>query len=273
MNTNRLTPHQMAIGNTADATRIEQCLMRLAELYDDVPPEFVQRRWSPSPLVWGFTPPQQGLFSASFGLPFLPNTHGATFGGKPTCNPQRVKSCAAPGLIAAEHRTWEVSCLFSRPKIIGSLAVFAEVCGPVFPSRPKNEWLYGATPPAPFDANDPTQDFTLQVCISDGWDLENRKKLRQESLTYQTRSDAFKYSQRAISGAPTALPKSPHNSKWAGFAVTTQALVLVPAGARVIFQWTIPQYAVATDSTWPVDPRTGNVWSLNALCYSPTVRR
>lgn len=267
MKSNRLITYNFSQGNTADATRIEQALIETMLLCDDVPADLVQRRWSPSHLVWGFSPPQL-VGAPSAPLPFLSNFVGVTPVTPQMTNSFRNKSNNAPGLAAINLLTWEVSAIFSRPVIIGALTVFAENSDRN--NGPHNPWIYGATNPGGFPNLSPTQDFSLQACVSDGWDLENRKKLRQESLVYNMRSDAFLFSSRIPTGAPTGQPKPAYNSKWNGFAVLAGGLVLVPAGARVFFQWTIPQYNLATDSTWPLDPRTGNVWSLCAQVYSAT---
>lgn len=277
MSSNRLLPYQFAPGLDASPTRIEQSLLELAKLYDDVPADLVRRRWSPSPLLWGFSPPQVD----AAGTPFL-SAYNFAFGGdhpvdaNQLTNKYRCKSCSADGITVdtGDFLTWEVTMLASYPMIIGSLVVMAGA----FVAPYHNQWLYGVHgPDAPGGHADgsPTEDFTLQVCISDGWDLENRKKLRQESLTYKMRSDAFKtFSVPAISADPT-LPEMPldalrNPTYWNGFAVMADALVLVPVGARIVFQWTIPYYNDPDMSTWGIHPTRGNTWNLRALTYSPT---
>lgn len=283
MSSNRLLPYQFAPGLDASPTRIEQSLLKIAELYDDVPPEFVQRRWSPSHMLWGFSPPSV----QPAGTPYLKSTN-VTFNynfepkNSQITNRYRCKSCYVNGLSVpfseGELLTWEVTVLASHPMIVGSFVVMA---GRILAegSSYTNPWLYSFNPPPGQEQEDPTQDFTLQVCISDGWDLENRKKLRQESLIYQTPSKAFKFSPVGIPpaflSADTTLPPMPLNLdgepvKWDGFAVMADALVLVPAGARMVFQWTIPLYGDAETSTWGANPEQHNTWNLRALAYSPT---
>lgn len=275
MSSNRLLPYQFAPGLDASPTRIEQSLLKLAELYDDVPAEFMQRRWSPSHMLWGFSPPSVTMA----GNPYLKWYNP----GSSATNPYRCKSCFAEGLGDPPNEgymlTWEVTALASHPMIISSLVVMAGRINSAT-STYLNPWVYGGEPPPGYSAGDPTQDFTLQVCISDGWDLENRKKLRQESLTYQTQSSAFKFSPTGIPpaflSADTTLPPMPieavsgEPTKWNGFAVMADALVLVPVGARMVFQWTIPWYGNDLRSTWGYYPWRKNTWNLRALAYSPT---
>lgn len=269
MSSNRLLPYQFAPGLDASPTRIEQSLLKLAELYDDVPAEFMMRRWSPSHMLWGFSPPSVSVA----GNPYLKWYNP----GSSATNPYRCKSCFAEGLGDPPNEgymlTWEVTALASHPMIIGSLVVMAlKGVG-----HYNNQWLYGAEPPPGYETGEPTRDVSLQVCISDGWDLENRKKLRQESLTYQMRSDAFWFcpgSMPPVNTDPT-LPSFPQNSEgdetaWDGFAVMADALVLVPVGARMVFQWTIPWYGEFNTSTWGQYPFRHNTWNLRALAYSPT---
>lgn len=284
MSSNRLLPYQFAPGLDASPTRIEQSLLKIAELYDDVPPEFVQRRWSPSHMLWGFSPPSV----QPAGTPYLDYYNAGTnteqpVSGSQITNPYRCKSCYVEGLGAPPDEgyllTWEVTVLASHPMIISSLVVMAGLINGAT-STYTNPWLYGADPPPGKGIGTPTEDFSLQVCISDGWDLENRKKLRQESLIYQTPSKAFKFSPAgipaALFSADTTLPPMPleggsgEPTKWNGFAVMADALVLVPVGARMIFQWTIPWYGTANRSTWGHDPELHNTWNLRALAYSPT---
>lgn len=278
MSSNRLLPYQFAPGLDASPTRIEQSLLELAKLYDDVPADLVRRRWSPSPLLWGFSPAQVD----SGGEPYLPGYNFVSGGTNPVSlnqitNPYRCKSCHVDGIdtiVDGSLLTWEVTMLASYPMIIGSFVVMA---GALYcPLSPyENFWKYGTTPPSGHVENEPTQDFTLQVCISDGWDLENRKKLRQESLTYRMRSDAFNFTDinsphNDPTKPPMPLDDDGHPINWDGFAVMANALVLVPVGARIVFQWTIPHYNILTRSTWGAHPIRGNTWNLRALTYSPT---
>lgn len=276
MSSNRLLPYQFAPGLDASPTRIEQSLLKIAELYDDVPPEFVQRRWSPSHMLWGFSPPSVTMA----GNPYLQWYNGS---GPNVTNPYRCKSCFVDGLSDGQDEgyllTWEVTVLASHPMIIGSFVVMAGTINGAT-STYNNPWVYAADPPPGHNIGEPTEDFTLQVCISDGWDLENRKKLRQESLTFQTPSKAFKFSPAgippALLSADTTMPPMPlelvsgEPTKWNGFAVMADALVLVPVGARMVFQWTIPWYGVFLRSTWGFHPYRHNTWNLRALAYSPT---
>jgi len=283
MSSNRLLPYQFAPGLDASPTRIEQSLLELAKLYDDVPADLVRRRWSPSPLLWGFSPPSVGVN----GSPYLEEYNYSFSGTNPISHSQltntyRTKSTQVDGITFEDYPisggllTWEVTMLASHPMIIGSFVVMAGLLTPEL-SNYLNSWRYGVVPPAGHSFAQPTQDFTLQVCISDGWDLENRKKLRQESLTYKMRSDAFDFSPAGVPSAGSDPTKPPfpsdalrHPVNWNGFAVMADALVLVPVGARIVFQWTIPRYPEANNSTWGLDPTKGNTWNLRALTYSPT---
>lgn len=281
MSSNRLLPYQFAPGLDASPTRIEQSLLELARLYEDVPADLVKRRWSPSPLLWGFSPPQV----TPGGSPYLEEYNYAFSGTNPISHSQltntyRAKSTQVDGISFEDYPvgggllTWEVTMLASHPMIIGSLVVMAGFLYANL-SPYQNIWKYGVNPPPGHTEGQPTQDFTLQVCISDGWDLENRKKLRQESLTYKMRSDAFNFTSAYSAPNDPTQPPMPvdeglHHINWDGFAVMADALVLVPVGARVVFQWTIPRYPDPDNSTWGADPTKGNTWNLRALTYSPT---
>ena len=282
MSSNRLVPWQFGPGVTADATRIEQAIAALVALYDDVPPEFVQRRWSPSTLVWGFTPPLAVVPDTRPRFPFLEAINdtaqaSATPQGLTTFrNPQRVKSSAVPAIDVValgptrNLLTWETTIGVTRPCIVAATSVFAEhQVGRAGNISYINNWVYGAGAVAPAVPGQPTTDFTLQCCVSDGWDLENRRKLRQESLLWRMRSDAFAYSPAGIAGTDGMVPFHPIGN-FLGFALTPAPLILVPAGARIVFQFTIPLYSPTNFSTWDVRPDLGNVWSLNGLVFHPT---
>ena len=377
MATNRLLPQQFYPSNTVDATRIEQALLALCALYDDVPAGLVQRRWSPSPLIWTLLPPKlsksrflstvagafvpgntarltingvnydyivlagdtparvaQGIVAAAaadplyivtstgavvtslarstvltavvtslflagvgtfvtvssptsdldpntnYKLPWLSDLNSdagslvqppTTALGFPITNRWRAKSTVVP--IASSPPTsqstlmMEVTLLASHPMIVGDFTVLAErrATGPY-----TNNWTYGAAPPAGKTALGPTDDFTLQVCVSDAWDLENRKKLRQESLVYQIRSDAFAFSPAGIAGAADVILPTHPVGVFDGFAVAAMPLILVPAGGRVLFQWSIPVYTNTDQATWGASPWAGNAWNLSARVWSPT---
>lgn len=271
MSTNRLTTHQFGPGVTADGTRIEQALRELVALYNDVPADLVLRRWSCSPLVWGWSPPTTGTNA----LPFMGhlNTSGSVL-QPPTAaqihNTQRVKSCRANSSIAGMY-TVEVALTPERPIIIGSLSATAEwqTGGPY-----ANNWTWGAAAPAGFAAGDPTSDVTLQACLADAWDLENRKKLRQESLVYRTRSDVFAV-QPDEDSLPTDIifPQRLVGAKpwpFRGFLVEAKHPVLVPAEARVVLQFTVPVYSAANVASWPLVAGQGNVWTFGAQVWEGT---
>lgn len=289
---NRRLPSQWTDGNTIDATRIEACLQQLIEDFNDVPADCVGRRWSPSWPVWGMAPanlPFVSPFAFSWArsrrLPFLSAVNSvynsAVFLQQPPSytNPQRVKSCGVPTIdptlaaddLTGDLLTWEVSWVCNRPTLIGSLAVLAEwqSGGPY-----QNDWVYGAAFPVlpPGLANgDATTDFTLQCCVDDAWDVQNRRKLRQESLIFKMRSDAFQFFGQG--GADTILPARPvSNGSFAGFAVRSNPLILVPTGGRVRMQWTVPLYKDADSldvSTWGPNPMAKNLWSLACQLWSP----
>ncbi len=274
MKSNRLVPWQFSPGLTVDATRIEASLRELARLFDDVPADLVQRRWSPSPLVWGLLPAQFANpvddTSTAGRLPWMrenskdSNASLQLIPAGDFSNPFRVKSNVV-GTGTAGHEletradllTWEVSILATHPMIIGDLTVMADASGAPY----DNDWIVTAT-------NAPTTDYTLQVGLSDAWDLENRKKLRQASLVYQTPSDGFAFS-AAAAGADTVIPAY-STGEFQGFGVWCCPLVLVPAGARVFFQWTIPWYDAPVPTSWGETPWRRNAWSLSTRIWSPT---
>lgn len=284
MATNRLVSHQFGPGVTLDGTRIEHALRDLVALYNDVPADLVLRRWSPSTLVWGMTPP-----STSIVVPWMSEHNGSA--GLSTYerpdaediqNPYRVKSTrhAVVSPNESNSQVFDVTFAAVHPVVIGAFTVMAEwqKVGPY-----QNNWTYGAVPPTGKANGDPTEDFTLQVCVSDAWDIENRKKLRQESLVYRIRSDAFLNQIISVAAGVTGMP--PHGLlpthpqldgagnpvAFSGFAVANAHPVLVPSGARVHFILTIPKYGAANTSSWShTMPQIGNVWSLSATCWEAT---
>lgn len=268
MATNRLTTYQFGPGITLDGTRVEQSLRDLVTLYNDLPADLISRRWSCSPMVWGFSPTQTWDT-----VPFLSelNVAGGTTLDPVTAaqikNLYRVKSTAFPGQTGGDNSLiMEVSFSPLRPVIIGGLTLLAERKST---GAFTNVWEYGAAPPDGKNPGDPCEDVTLQVCVSDGWDIENRKKLRQESLLYKTRSDAF------FANIPGSVPMAstivPTLLPWDGFALDVMPVVLVPAGARVHFIVTIPKYATAGASTWNRDrPWIGNAFNLHAQVFEAT---
>lgn len=275
MKSNRLVPHQFGPGITADFTRVEQSLRALTDRFNDVPADCVSRRWSKSPMCWGYTPatgPQPGYF------PFarcLNNVATAAATRQPPTAAQmlwleRNKSIGVPGLLpnglGEDLLTWEVSWISSHPTIIGNVTVFAYSDATLYP----NHWWYETAPPPGYNEFDPTEDFTLQVCVDDAWELQNRKKLRQEALVYRMRSNAFLFNPVAFAPNDTASPPHPVHS-FDGFAVTASPLVLVPAGGRVRVMWTIPKYFSNNVSTWDKDiPQAYNCWSISTEVWEAT---
>lgn len=272
MKSNRLLPYQFGKGNTADFTRVEKSLLALVDNFNDLPPDLMRRRWSPSWATWGYAPDWTVMPEL---LPFMRCLNNVTARAvlqPPTTftNPERVKSCDAPGITPngtdQDLLTWEVAWVASRPIIIAAVAVFAESNG----SHYNNNWVYGARHPDGFTEGSGTEDYTLQVCVDDGWDMENRKKLRQESLIYQTPSNDFEFFPSAAVVPDTASPAHPVGV-FQGFGVHAETYVLVPAGGRVRVQWTIPKYAAANKSSWSKDtPQAFNVWNLCAQIWEAT---
>jgi hypothetical protein len=282
MASNRLVPSQFAPGIVATGTQIEQNLLELARLFDDVPPDLVQRRWSPSTLCWGYTPPQLAVATTdNANLPWLAARNQVVSAAlqpvlaAQVTNEWRAKSNVVQfsNTVRASLLTWEVSMLATHPLIIGAFTCMAEfqATGPY-----TNGWTYGAVPPTGKINGQATEDFTLQVALSDAWDLENRKKLRQESLIYQLPSSAFRFTREARPAAGyTMLPAWPlaaADQMYQAHAVVAAPLVLVPAGARIHFQFTIPAYAAANNSSWGLAPWRGNIWTFSAQCWNPTRR-
>lgn len=278
---NRVLPHQFAPGNTADFTRIEQALLKLTDTFNDVPPEFVQRRWSHNSLVWGYSPPNDALPNE---LPFMrclnSNTAFAPI-EPPTMadikNLQRVKSCYVPAIApnggSQDLLTWEVSWTCARPTIVAGFTVAAEARFSALATTPYNNfWVYGAGAPAPLPGT-PVTDYTVQVCIDDGFDLTNRKRLRQEMLVYNTRADAFHFYPAAAlpGGLDTMQPAHPSGTAWDGTLIDVEQLVMVPAGARVRAMLTIPLYNDALYAQWGANPQAFNVWTCTAQVWEATV--
>jgi hypothetical protein len=275
---NRLLPHQFAPGNTADFTRVEQALLKLADTFNDVPPEFVQRRWSHNSLVWGYSPPNDATPNS---LPFLRCLNSSTSFSvlePPTAadikNLQRVKSCYVPDILpnngSQDLFTWEVSWCCAKPTILSGLSLAAEAVFSGLAVTPySNFWLYGPAAPAP---GEPVDDFTVQVCVDDGFDLMNRKRLRQEALVYNTKASAFHfYPTNALPPAlDTMQPAHPSGEAWDGAVVDIEQLVLIPAGARVRALITIPLYNDALYAQWGATPYALNVWSCTAQIWEAT---
>ena len=288
----RLLPWQTGSGATLDGTRLESMLLELMRLYDDVPPNLVQRRWSQSNLIAGFSPagfvgPSDFIQSpAGPDMPFMYNKNSLTIPPGIT-NTYRAKSVAFPTFNDVQYKgaakTWETSFVLSRPCIVGRLTLRAGTMELDKGSNYTNTWQYdnthGAAIPPGYASGDPTADYTLQLCISDGWDLENRAKLRQELLLYHTPSTAVAFSRAGNRGLNTsAWPLTAEN--FGGFSVKTSGLVLVPAGARIFAQWTVPEYNPHWGTTWNrwqavpggyiVSPTRGNVWNLSQQIWMPT---
>lgn len=273
---NRVLPHQFAPGNTADFTRVEQALLKLTDAFNDVPPEFVQRRWSHNSLVWGYSPPND---AAPNELPFLRCLNDATSFSvlePPTTadikNLQRVKSCYVPTIApnggSQDLFTWEVSWACAKPTIIGGFTLAAEaVVSPLAATPYSNYWLLGAGAPPP-----PVDDYTVQVCVDDGFDLMNRKRLRQEALVYNMKSSAFQFFPTAAvpNGLDTMAPAHPSDMPWDGILVDIEQLILVPAGGRVRAMFTIPLYNPANYAQWGATPYALNVWSCTAQVWEAT---
>ena len=257
MPSNRLLPQQFGVNLTLDGTRIEQNVRKLTDLFNDVPAGLAKRRWATQHVVGHFSPPMDP--AASLGVPFMDYENVST-----SPNVARVKSCKVVGIdppfgVNTNLYTWELSLRMSRPTILACLTLVAEYNAD-FP----NDWVYGIAPPPGFIAGQATQDFTLQACVDDGWDLENRRKLRQETLVWQTPSSAFRLTVPATLPADTLLPVRPNAFALQAHVVTAKPLVLLPQDARVRFQFTIPQYTDPTASSWGQYPWRGNVWTLHA---------
>ena len=226
-------------------------------------------------MSWGYAPDWTVMPEW---LPFmrcLNNGTSASALEQPTTytNTERVKSCDAPGITPdgtdSDLLTWETSWVASRPTIVAAVAVFAEATEPHY----TNEWLYGASPPSGFFTDNGTEDFTLQVCVDDGWCMEDRRKLRQESLIFQTVSTAFTFYKPWAFKPPvdTASPPHPSRFPFLGQGVHAETYVLIPAGGRVRVQWTIPKYSAAATTSWSKDtPQAFNVWNLCAQIWEAT---
>lgn len=276
MPTNRTINPQFAPGCTLDGTRIERALRGLVDQFNEVPAAMLGRRWSPSTLAFGLTPSKR--FSPRL-FQWQQAVNDATLAGSslqpPTAfqNPQRVKSSNVPAIDTQTPgqylATWETSFATPEPAILGGVSVFAEMQQAGASPRYTNYWQYGAAAPAPYVNGDPSDDFTFQAAISDGWDIENRRKLRQELLLYNMRSDAFWFYRSAVAVADTLTPPHPL-SAFRGRALVPAPLVLLPAGARVFIQLTLPRYSNPAAADWGAEPAGGNVWSMAAQLWRAT---
>lgn len=276
MANNRLLPYQFAPGLTADGTRIETALRKIVELYNDVPPDLILRRWFPTHRVWHHAPGYHwtGLAAEYTRMPFMDARNGtyACASKEPATesaiqNVERVKSCAVPGIVVAEATvstqnllTWEVAFHTTAPTILSAATLFAEFD---YGSVSKNDWR---TDPGGV----PTADVTFQVCVDDGWDLDNRKKLRQEALAYSIPSDTWDNTYAPMTPSPlTGLPNFLTTMTFK--AVTLNQLVLIAEYSRVRIQCTIPVYPAAT-TTWGTgnEPPNKNLWTVHLEMWEPT---
>ena len=274
MPANRLLPQQFAAGTDISATRIEQSLAALVATFNDVPADLVKRRWCPSHVVAGYSPSQDIGVTTARQLPWMQHVNSTGIGvlEPPTSiqNTERVKSCAVPQ--APILLVWELAFANSRPVILSALSMFAEAVatGPF-----TNPWQYGGAPPTDppgLAIGGPTTDFTFQLAVDDGWDVDNRRKLRQEVLVWRLRADAFDFDPTAVVAADTLLPPSPvANGVWRGHALTPTPLVLLPVGARARVQMTVPRYIDPVgNSTWGAQPWKGNAWTMHAEILEAT---
>ena len=278
---NRLLPQQFGAGTDISGTRIEQALDALVRVYNDVPADLVKRRWCPSHLVANYSPSQDNGIVSPRQLPWMANLNAIGGGFSSTLEPpteiqnrQRVKSCKVPTITEGNLLVWEVAFANARPVIVSALSLFAEFQGPGGGSGPyQNNWTYGPFPPTlppGLLPGDPTTDFTFQLGVDDGWDIENRRKLRQEILLWRFRSDAYFSDPKFSAAADTLLPPHPIG-KWQGHALLTAPLILIPAYSRMRVQMTIPIYPVwAVASSWGRDPWKGNVWAIHAEVFEAT---
>lgn len=256
MPSNRLLPQQFGPNLTLDGTRIEQNAKELAALFSDVPADLVSRRWSAQHVVGHFAPSSNAAASS---LPFLGYANGLT-----AQNPSRVKSCKVVGIDnvnvgGQDLLTWELALYLSRPTILSSLTLAA-----AYDATFANDWTYGAAAPPPFANGDPSQDFTLQACVDDGWDWENRRKLRQELLVWQVPADAFRLTVPAALPGDNLAPSYPTGLAPQAHVVAANPIVLLPQNSRLRFQLTVPVYANPAASSWGARPWQGNIWTLHA---------
>jgi len=258
---NRLLPQQFAAGTDISGTRIEQALAALVGVYNDVPADLVKRRWCPSHISAGYSPSQEIGVTTPRQLPWLDGLGISAVLQPPATFPpqQRVKSCAVEGLTVSSLYTWEIAFGNARPVIVTSLSMFAEALatGPF-----DNPWQ-DIGPVAPAD------DFTFQMAVDDAWDIENRRKLKQEMLLWKMRSDAFAFNP-STQPLPADTIQPPHPvGVWDGHCLTPTPLVLLPPYARSRVQMTIPMYNPGV-STWGSRPWKGNAWSLHVEVLEPT---
>ena len=274
MATNRLLPQQFAAGLDISGTRIEQGLAKLVEVYNDVPADLVKRRWCPSHVVAGYSP-SNAAFPRS--LPWMPdlNAIGGGFSSTlepPTAitNPKRAKSYEVATISEGNMSIWEIAFANSRPVILSALSMFAEwqATGPYV-----NDWTYGAIPPTippGLMPGDPTTDFTFGLGVDDAWDIDNRRKLKQEVLLWRMRSDAF-FSDPLSNGAANDMQPVHPIGTWQAQALCPTPLVLLPAYSRARVQMVLPTYIAANRSSWPYQTEwNGNVWTMHAEILEPT---
>lgn len=274
MANNRLLPYQFAPGLTADGTRIETALRKIVELYNDIPPSLVERRWFPTHRVWHHAPGYHwtGALAEYTKMPWMDALNGiSACASKQPADPaaiqnvERVKSCAVPGIVLSETMstqgllTWEVSFHTTAPTILSCATWFAEF----FDAPDKNNWTVIAT-------GEPLADVTFQVCVDDGWDLDSRKKLRQEALVYRVPSNVWDNTEFPGVASPwTGLPVV--TSIMTFKAVTLDQFVLIPEYSRVRIQCTIPVYD-GWLTTWGSgnEPANKNLWTVHLEMWEPT---
>ena len=276
MATNRLLPYQFAKGLSAAPTRIETALRKLVATFNDVPPDLIARRWTPTHRVARSTGTPLQVSNL---LPWMTASNvQACTGRQPgdadaVLNDQRAKSTGVPGIVilrnstAGELYTWEVTFKTTRPTMLSSATLFAE-----YNAYYLNQWKNGAAPAPPTKTpNDPANDFTFQICVDDAWDATNRRKLRQEALVYQTSAQTYENSPNGVAAwVLSPQPVIPETLSSPTFkAVTMDPLVLLPELATVRVQVTFPVYS-GYNSTWNTYGPGGNTWTVHLELWECT---
>jgi len=262
VNTNRIIGPQFGDGITLDGSRIQAARDELIALVNSLPPDLVAARWSPTLIALGFMPSiSTGAAPPPTGsLPFMGAINdfaGTAALQKPTPpipNQERVKSCDVAAITFAggttgDLLTWETSVFIERPTILAAATLFAEDSDLTY----NNTWLYGDQPPTGESWGAPTHDVTLQVCVDDLYQGFDRKRLKQEAVTFNYDTAQFKFNtQNCAAGLDTMKPQYRPNAvagkPFNGKAIRLTPYILLPEYSRLRLQWTIPQYGTEKDA-------------------------
>lgn len=277
MPSNRIVSQQFDRGITLDGNRIENNLQRLAQVLNEVTPEYIRRRWYPTHWSSGYLP---SLLAYPIAIPQLPWAVEYNGGDPdpvaqtPTTyqNPYRHKACAVATINPATKTpalradgtlyTWEQSLYLSKPTMLDRVTLFW-----LIDSAYPNPFTYQVGAPPPFANGDPSQDFSVTVLVDSVSETEDRTQTSVEVVAGQFSAARARICKVQPDPAlDTMQPPFPTGPAW-GLAVDIPATVLLPENCRVRFCITVPQYGSTTAANWGDTPWTLQVTSLHVGLY------